>query len=232
MNSSGAVLLGNQEPTYLLSPAEWSPAGQLTIELAASAGLILDPWQERVLHGALAEEPDPRRPGLNRWVCSEAGVIVPRQDGKGAIIEARELAGLFLFEEELIIHSAHEVKTSKGAFRRLRRYIQNTPDLASRVKQYRYSNEEISIELWTEQKLQYLARSSGSGRGFTGSCLILDEAFNLSAAMMSALIYTLAAMPNTQTWYLSSAPLPGAESDTLRRLCARGRAGAREAMAA
>jgi hypothetical protein len=37
----------------------------------------------------------------------------------------------------------------------------------------------------------------------------------------------MAAMPNPQLWYTSSAPLPRVESDTLRRLCKRGRTGAK-----
>lgn len=229
MNSSGAVLLGSQTPTYRLAPAEWSPAGQEAIELAASAGLILDPWQQDVLHGGLAEEPDPTWPGHSRWVCNEVGLIVPRQNGKGGILEALELAGLFLFEDDLILHSAHEFKTAAEAFRRILFLIQNTPDLDKEVDRVRTSHGDEGIELKTGQRLRFVARSTGSGRGFTGSRIILDEAYNLSAANMSALLPTMAAVRNPQLWYTSSAPLPRQESDTLRRLCKRGRDGAREA---
>jgi hypothetical protein len=45
--------------------------------------------------------------------------VVPRQNGKGTILEARELAGLFLLGERLLIHSAHEQDTSLEHFRRL-----------------------------------------------------------------------------------------------------------------
>ena len=196
------------------------------MELAASAGLILDPWQELVLEGALGEGPD------GKWAASEVGVIVPRQNGKGGVIEARELAGLFLFEEEFIIHSAHETKTAIEAFLRLKGLIDGTPDLVRQVRQYRHSSVEYSIELRNGHRLRYLARSTGSGRGFTGDCIILDEAYKLSNTVMSAMLPTLSARPNTQVWYTSSAPLPRQESDTLRRLCKRGRDGAREAMAA
>jgi hypothetical protein len=43
----------------------------------------------------------------------------PRQNGKGGIIEARELWGLFIGGEKLILHSAHEFKTAKEAMRRI-----------------------------------------------------------------------------------------------------------------
>lgn len=235
MSYAPAVMLGNQEPTYHLAPPARLSSGRDAVELAASAGLVLDPWQELVLEGALAEEPDPRRRGKNRWCAPEVGVIVPRQNGKGGILEARELAGLFLFGERLILHSAHEFKTASEAFKRILVLIQNTPDLWREVKPkggVRTSHGDEGIELRSGQRLRFVARSTGSGRGFTGDCIILDEAYNLSAANMSALLPTLAAVPNPQLWYTSSAPLPRQESDTLRRLCARGRAGAREAMAA
>jgi hypothetical protein len=226
MTSRSAVLLGHQEPRYHLVPRARSSAGPEAVELAASAGLILDPWQELVLEGALAEAPD------GRWAAPEVGLIVPRQNGKGGILEARELAGLFLFDEQLILHSAHEFKTAAEAFRRLLSLIQNTPDLDRRVNRVRTSHGDEGIELVGGQRLRFVARSTGSGRGFTGDCIILDEAYNLSSAGMSALFPTMAAIRNPQLWYTSSAPLPRQESDTLRRLCKRGRDGAREAMAA
>ena len=226
MSSRSGVLLGHQEPRYLLTPALWSPAGEEAVELAASAGLHLDKWQTLPLHGGLAEAPD------GRWEVSEVGLIVPRQNGKGGILEARELAGLFLFDEQLILHSAHEFKTAAEAFRRLLFLIQNTPDLDRRVSRVRTSHGDEGIELIGGQRIRFVARSTGSGRGFSGDCIVLDEAYNLSNANMSALLPTLSARPNTQIWYTSSAPLPRQESVTLRRLCKRGRDGAREAMAA
>jgi hypothetical protein len=52
----------------------------------------------------------------------------PRQNGKDAILEARELAGLFLLGERLLIHSAHQFDTSLEHFRRLLFLIENTDD--------------------------------------------------------------------------------------------------------
>ena len=39
-----------------------------------------------LLRPGLGEKPD------GRWAADEVGIVVPRQDGKGAIFEARELA--------------------------------------------------------------------------------------------------------------------------------------------
>lgn len=200
-------------------------AAREAVELAASAGLFVDPWQEAALVDALGETAD------GKWAAFEVAPIMPRQNGKGVLLEIRELAGLFLFGEELILHSAHEFKTAAEAFRRVLSLVVNTPDLERRVAKVRTSHGDEGIELKTGQRLRFVARSTGSGRGFSGDCVILDEAYNLSAKAMSALLPTLSARPNPQLWYTSSAPLAGPESDVLRRLCKRGRSGESRSLA-
>jgi phage terminase large subunit-like protein len=185
--------------------------------LAASAGLHLDPWQQHVLDVALGERAD------GSWSAFEVALVVPRQNGKGAVLEARELAGLFLFGERLILHSAHEFKTAKEAFYRMRQLIEDAPHLRRRVRQIRQSNEEVSVELTSGQRLRYVARSGGAARGFSGDCVILDEAFALGAESMAALLPTLSARPNPQVWYTSSAGM--ASSSHLRAVRERGMVG-------
>lgn len=129
---------------------------------------------------------------------------MPRQNGKGAILEARELAGLFLFGEKLIIHTAHLFPTAQEAFRRILELIENTPDLDRRVAKVSRAHGDEGIELKSGQRLLFKARSRGGGRGFTGDCVILDEAFELPVAAHGALLPTLSARPNPQVWYASS----------------------------
>lgn len=221
MKSHGAVLLGSQTPRhYHLPPAATSSeAGREAVELAALAGLHLDPWQQLALETGCAERTD------GKWAAFEVGLIVPRQNGKGSILEARELAGLFIFDERLILHSAHEFKTAVEAFRRVLFLIENTPELDARVKKVTRSHGDEGIELKSGARLRFVARTGGSGRGFTGDCIVLDEAYNLSPAMLAALLPTLSAVPNPQIWYTSSAPLDTEESAVLRGLCRRGRRG-------
>ncbi|MFD4858941.1 hypothetical protein [Streptomyces atratus] len=164
-------LYGSQTPRILTVPKSClSSSGQEAVELAALAGLKLDPWQQFVLDKGLGERPD------GQWSAFEVAVNVPRQNGKGGVIEARELAGLFLLGEKLILHSAHEFKTSIVAFRRIEQLIMGCPDLRKRVLRVRKTTGEEAIELVTGQVLRFLARSGGSGRGFTGDCNVLDEA--------------------------------------------------------
>jgi hypothetical protein len=210
--------VGAQRPRILNRPPAVSSAGQEAVELAASAGLILDDWQAFCLDVALGERAD------GRWAAFEVGIVVPRQNGKGSILEARELAGLFLFDERLLLHSAHEFKTSKEAFLRIDSLITNADHLRKRVRKVLRSNESHEIVMLDGKRLKFVARSGGSGRGFSGDCVILDEAFNLPIEAMAALLPTLSARPNPQLWYTSSAGM--ASSTQLRAVRERGIAGA------
>jgi phage terminase large subunit-like protein len=195
-------------------PAFHSSAGTEAIAFCESFGLFLDPWQQHVLLNSLGE----RRDGT--WASFEVGLVVPRQSGKGSILEARELAGLFLFGEELILHSAHEFKTAAEAFRRVLLHVDGNSFLTKRVKKVRTSHGEEGIELTNGQRLRFVARSTGSGRGFTSDLAIFDEAYNLASKQMSALLPTLSARPNPQVWYTSSAGMDS--SDQLRLVRKRG----------
>ncbi len=203
-----------------LPGATSSEAGRDAVELAAQAGLFLDPWQAAFLVDALGERDD------GKWAALEVGLIVPRQNGKGSILEARELAGLFLFGERLIVHTAHEFKTAADQFRRIRELIESTPSFDSEVFKILANNNDMSIELKSRQRLRFVARTAGSGRGFSADCVILDKAYNLSGDVMAALVPTLSARPNPQMWYTSSAPFQTPPSEVLRRFCRRGRTGA------
>lgn len=176
-----------------------SSAGREAVDLARMAGLVLDDWQAHVLEVALGERPD------GRWAAFEVGVNVPRQNGKGSILEARELAGLFLLGERLIIHSAHQFDTSLEAFRRLLALVEETPELSRRVRRVSRAHGEEGIELTSGQRVRFRTRTKGGGRGFTGDCLILDEAMILPEAAHGALLPTLSARPNPQVWYTGSA---------------------------
>jgi hypothetical protein len=158
-----------------------------------------------------------------RWSAREVGVVVPRQNGKGALIEARTLAGLVLFEEQLILHSAHEFKTANEGFLRLQQLIENCDDLRKQVLRVARANGEQGITLRNGSRLRFIARSKASGRGFSADLTILDEAYELAAQQVGALIPTMSARPNPQLWYLSSAPM--ATSEQLHKVRARALAG-------
>jgi hypothetical protein len=163
------------------------------------AGLEPDPWQEAMTHHALGERAD------GKWAAFEIGMVVARQNGKGGFLEIRELAGLFLLEERLIVHSAHQFDTSLEAFNRLLFLIENCPDLSRRVKRVSRSHGEEGIELKTGQRIRFRTRTKGGGRGFSGDLLVLDEAMILPETAYAALLPTLSARPNPQVILTGSA---------------------------
>lgn len=192
-------LLGSQQPRVEHHGDFSSSAGVEALECAALAGVQLDPWQERVIHAGLAERVD------GSWQHFEVACCVPRQNGKGEIILVRELAGLFVLGEKLLIHSSHQFDTSLEAFRRLLHVIESVPDFDRRVKRVSKSHGEEGIELVGGQRVRFRTRTKGGGRGFTADCFIGDEAMIYPEASHAALMPTLSARPNPQMWYFGSA---------------------------
>ena len=207
------------KPAYLHLPPLTSTAGDEAIDLAATAGLVLDPWQRFVLLGACGERPD------GRWAARSVVIVVPRQNGKGSILEARELAGLFLFGSRLIIHSAHEFKTAAEAFRRILELIESTPELDAQVMRVTRSHGDEGIELRNKSRLRFMARSKGAGRGFGADDVIVDEAYDFLDVQLDAILPTLSARDNPQLWFTSSAPFDDERSSVLRRFMRAGRKG-------
>ena len=181
-------------------------------------------------------------------------MIVPRQNGKGEIELTVEVEGLYLapvyvtdpLSGELkqgsatLLHSAHEFKTSTEHFLRVKSLLESRIHLRKRIQQIYsgHGNEAIEVagpcedcDKFTCQharpthRLKFIARSRGSGRGFTVHRMMLDEAYKLTPAALAALLPTMAAVDNPLTVYGSSAPLPGEEGEALRRVMRRGRAG-------
>ena len=173
--------------------------GREAIDLAERAGLKLDGWQEDVILHGCGRDRD------GQWAAFEVAAVVPRQNGKGAIEEARELAALFLLRDQFVIHSAHQFDTSLEAFRRLLFLIEETPELERQVKKVSRSHGEEGVELLNGNRIRYRTRTKGGGRGFSCDLLVLDEAMFLPDMAMGALLPTLSARPNPQVLYAGSA---------------------------
>lgn len=218
------VRIGSQTPRLESYPLFATTAGDDAIDLARDlAGLVLDPWQEYVLRRSLGEKPG------GKWTAFRVGLTVPRQNGKNALLEARELAGLFLFGEKRIIHTAHEVKTARESMMALMNRMKASDEIMNYVEGFEgdldkdFSGMKVgndpSITLKNGNKITYAARSKGSGRGFTGDLIILDEAYALKLDELAAMLPTMAAksmVGNPQVWFTSSAGMP--ESDLLNAM--------------
>jgi phage terminase large subunit-like protein len=162
----------------------------------------LDPWQADTVETAFAMD-------ANLWAAFELLILLSRQNGKGGSTEAIELGSLFLFKEKLILHSAHQFKTSTAAFRRLVEIIDASDWLTRRVQFISRSKGDESILLTPKAgggRLQFVARSLGSGRGLTGSKTVFDEAWALTVGQYAAQTPTLATIPNPQIIYTTTPP--------------------------
>ena len=179
---------GIQTPSFSLAPKSSYNSADDIVELCAAYGLRLDEWQRNVLKASMGELPD------GKWAATRVGLTVPRQSGKTALFEARELAGLLLFGEELILHSAHLVPTALEGFQRIKSYFENYDDLGKKVRRIREANGEQGIEMMNGQRLKFMARSKGGGRGFSADALLLDECQELPETTWAAILPTTSAI--------------------------------------
>ena len=238
-DATSAPRIGARQPRVKNVPPYVSSAGEDAIALFASIGYPLDEWQENVLIDALGEQEN------GRWAAFEVGLVVPRQNGKNFILEARELAGVLFFGEKEVLHSAHRLDTARNAFRLVENKVRSTPMLLEHVQGYtgqdrwdpripgiRTGAGEMSIQFDTGNKISWRARAHDGGRGLTGDLVVLDEAFDLTAEQVASMMPTMAARSvtgNPQIWYTSSAGM--AYSDQLANLRERGMAGGEDRLA-
>ncbi|UNZ20617.1 hypothetical protein [Streptomyces sp. 891-h] len=221
-------LSGGAKPRVEVRPSFSYTLGPEARELARRAGLVLDDWQADAVDLMLSVRAD------GRWACYEYGEIVARQNGKGAILEARVLAGLLLLGEQLIMWSSHEYKTSMEAFRRFKALLKQLGEMLTenlldidgvRIKVINTNGEESFERLDTGARVKFIARSKGSGRGFSGDLNIIDEAFAYTLLHQDALMPTLISRPNPQIIYTSSPPLDGESGEVMFALKQRADSG-------
>lgn len=214
-NMLNGVRVGDQIPTVNTIPAHVDTgAGDEALEFLNLVGFKLDPWQEHILRQML------NRDKSGKWAATEVGMVIPRQSGKTVITELRELVGLFLFGEQVVIHSAQLFATAKESFLRQSARIKKCPDLMDMVSKFRTGNDNVSIELKSGARLLYQARGSDPARGFSADLLVYDESYGLTAEVIAASMMTLSARPNPQIVYASSTGLD--DSDFLRGVRERG----------
>jgi hypothetical protein len=179
-------------------PAQVKSAGPQITRLAAMGGIRLDGAQQFVA-GATGGVGDD-----GRWSAFECVIFAPRQNLKTEYLLARILAGLFLFQEELIVFSAHRASTTTKAFRRLKRAIDRNSQLGARIERVSNRIGSERIELTSGQAVEMVARSTSSGRGFTGDSVILDEAHELDSDQLAAILPMVSTRRNPQVLYALS----------------------------
>ncbi|MGH3679587.1 MAG: hypothetical protein ACRDT2_04915 [Natronosporangium sp.] len=210
------------KPRYAFRPEVGQTLGPEVADLAALAGYAPDPEQELGLDALFAIDE------RGKSTAFEFCLICSRQNLKTGLFKQAALGWLFVTEQRLVVWSAHEMGTTKEAFRDLATLIEGCGPLRRRLASgpsngiYRGNGDE-AIELASGQRIKFKARTHGGGRGLTGDKDILDEAFALKPDHMGSLLPTLSAVPDPQVVYGSTAGK--ADSDVLRDIRDRGRAG-------
>ena len=208
-------MIGSQEPRIKIEPERTSTDGKDAALLMAEYGCALDPWQKSVVDCWLGKD------SSGKYNVTSAGLSVPRQNGKNICIEAREFYGLVINGEK-ILHTAHQVKTSKKSFRRLAAMFTDKrhPEITDIVKNIRYTNGEECIEIDNGGSIEFSARSRQAARGFDGiSLVVYDEAQELTDDQVEAILATLSASATgtRQVLYTGTPPYPTCPGEVFRR---------------
>ncbi len=206
MRSPTSVMLDVPPPRLLkLPPLAVTSAAAEAVEFAEEVcGIELDPWQRWFVELALSERAD------GSWAAFEVGLVCPRQNGKNFILEVVQIACIYLFGDRTLVHSAHKFDTSVEHFQRLKWLFENTPELSELLlpgdRSFVTANGKEHIRFNTGQRILFKARYRGTGRGFTGDKVFLDEAYDLPAKAIGSLVPTMSTRPMSQVWYTASAP--------------------------
>lgn len=214
------TLMGVQEPSVLHYPKAVGSDADDCADLASAYGLVPDEWQRNVLEAWMG------RKANGRWAAGRWGLAVPRQNGKNGILEMVELFFMAVLGLR-ILHTAHEVKTARKAFLRIASFFENErkyPELSEMVEYIRRTNGQEAIQLNNGGSVEFIARSKGSGRGFTVDVLVCDEAQEYGEDAQAALLPTISSAPSGDPLQilLGTPPAPGMDGEVFTRMRSAG----------
>jgi phage terminase large subunit-like protein len=184
-------LIGVQTPRIHTPLNDLPSRGGELIDLATSLGIDLMEWQKFALIHTHKVKPD------GRWASPVNTIVVARQNGKSFLQLIRILGGLFLWDENLQIGSAHRLSTSLEQFRAMVQIIEKNDSLAKQVKKIRWQHGGEEIETITGNR--FIVRAGGSAaRGVSRpSTIHLDELREMTdIESFASLRYTLMAATN------------------------------------
>lgn len=211
-----------QTPTFEANvPGDLSGAGPKATELAAAFFGDPMPWQPHLLDVLLATGPD------GKYRLHEAGMSVPRQNGKSWVVRARCFYGALMGER--ILYTCHHGDTSDEMFSELSAPFEDEdePELKELLKHVRKTNGKQAIELKNGGCIRFTTRTDSGGRGKTFDVLVVDEAQELTESQQAAILPSISAgrRKNPQTIYLGTPPDPkslGTVFSSIRRDVRRG----------
>ena len=197
---------GLQIPAFASIPEFVHTIGDEAGGFAADFGMPPDPQEQLGLDIIFA------RDERGKSAAYETALVCCRQNLKSATFEMAAMSWLYLFDEPLVVWSAHEFATSQGALNHMEQVILNSDMLRPKTARIIHANGSECIETIWGSKMIFKTRTKTGGRGLSANKVVLDEAFALHSGHMGALLPTM-----------SSACLK--DSDILHELVERGRPG-------
>jgi hypothetical protein len=185
------VLMGVSTPRIHTPLNDLPSRGGELIDLASSLKIDLMEWQKFALINTHKIKPD------GRWASPINCIVVARQNGKSFLQQIRILGGLFLWDEQLQIGSAHRLSTSLEQFRAMVQIIDGDDNLRKQVKKIRWQHGGEEIETLSGNR--FIVRAGGSAaRGVSRpSTIHLDELREMTdIESFASLRYTLMAASN------------------------------------
>lgn len=187
--------LGNQKPRldYYRNGDIW--LADKTIRLLEHYGVKLLPWQKAILYRWMAVE---LQDGKWKWVNSQCGLLVPRQNGKSELLIARIIGGM-VFLGEAIVYTAQSDNTVSEIKRRIQYFFYDAETEIRDMLTDEFDKDPKSldyVELRNHGRCQFRTRTRTNGLGSTNDTLIIDEAQEETDAQQEALLPTISAGKN------------------------------------
>lgn len=206
---------GNQKPRIDIYHDGDISLAEKTIALLDSYNRSLLQWQKAILRRWMARDDE------DKWANQTAGLIVPRQNGKSWLAEARILGGMIFLGEHLI-YTAHQVSTVDEIKRRILRFFYDAEPEIRDLLTSEFDKEPKSfdfIELRNGGRCIFRARTRSAGLGFTSDTIINDENQECSDAHEEALLPTISAGPlkNPQVIMMGTPPTAGSAGTVFLR---------------
>ena len=167
-----------------------------TIQLLEHYGIKLLPWQKAILYRWMAVEQDDE--GAWKWVNTDCGLEVPRQNGKTELFIARIVGGT-IFLGEALIYTAHSDTTVAVTKTRVQRFFYDAEEEIRDMLTEEFDKEPKTldyIELLNRGRCVFRTRTRTNGLGATNDVLLLDEDQEETDAQQEALLPTISAGKN------------------------------------
>lgn len=211
---------GNQKPRVDVYKNGDIWLADKTIRLLEYYGIQLLEWQKAILYRWMAVEKDDD--GNWKWVNTDCGLLVPRQNGKSELIIARIIGGM-VFLGEALIYTAHSDNTVGEIKRRVQRFFYDADTEIRDMLTEEFDKEPKSldyVELRNRGRCVFRTRTRTNGLGTTNDALLLDEDQEETDAQQEALLPTIASGKNQnhQTIRAGTPPSGGGNGTVFLRM--------------